>query len=51
MAYRLIAAGTVEEKVARLQQQKRDLVDSVFGDEEAFLGKLSREDLVALLDR
>jgi len=49
IAYRLIAANTVEEKVAALQQQKRDLVDSVFGDERAFLGKLSQEDLAALL--
>lgn len=49
IAYRLIAAGTVEQKVALLQQRKRDLVDSVFGDEQAFLGKLSQEDLAALL--
>jgi len=49
IAYRLIAAGTVEEKVAILQQRKRDLVDSVFGDEQAFMGKLSHADLAALL--
>jgi SNF2 family DNA or RNA helicase len=49
IAYRLIAKGTVEEKVAALQQQKKDLVDSVFGNEEAFLGKLSRDDLIGLL--
>lgn len=49
VAYRLIAAGTVEEKVAALQRRKRELVDSVFGDERAFLGKLSHDDLAALL--
>jgi SNF2 family DNA or RNA helicase len=49
IAYRLIAADTVEEKVAALQQRKRELVDSVFGDERAFLGKLSHDDLAALL--
>ncbi len=49
IAYRLIAADTVEQKVAALQQRKRELVDSVFGDERAFLGKLSHDDLAALL--
>ncbi len=49
IAYRLIAVGTVEEKVAALQERKRDLVESVFGDEQAFLGKLSHDDLTALL--
>jgi SNF2 family DNA or RNA helicase len=50
IAYRLIARNTVEEKVAALQQQKKALVDSVFGNEEAFLAKLSRDDLIRLLD-
>jgi SNF2 family DNA or RNA helicase len=49
IAYRLIAKDTIEEKVAALQQQEKTLVDSVFGNEEAFLGKLSRDDLVGLL--
>src|SRR5690606_33278262 len=49
VAYRLIAAGTIEEKVAELQRRKRELVDSVLGDDEAFLGKLTREDLAILL--
>lgn len=50
IAYRLIAADTVEEKVMALQKRKRELVDSVFGDEQAFLGRMSHDDLSMLLD-
>ncbi len=50
VAYRLIAAQTIEEKVAELQAKKRALFESVFEDESAFLGKLSRDELQALLD-
>ena len=50
IAYRLIAADTIEEKVTQLQASKRALVESVFGDESAFLGKLTREELLHLLD-
>jgi SNF2 family DNA or RNA helicase len=48
-AYRLLARGTVEEKVAALQQQKRELADALFGDDGASLGGLTREDLALLL--
>jgi SNF2 family DNA or RNA helicase len=48
-AYRLLARGTVEEKVAELQQQKRELADALFGDGGASLGGLTREDLALLL--
>ena len=48
-AYKLIARGTVEEKVAELQQQKRELADALFGDGGAALGGLRREDLELLL--
>lgn len=50
VAYRLIAQGTVEEKVEALQQHKRELVRAVLGDGTAFGGKLTREDLELLLE-
>ena len=49
MAYRLVAKDTVEEKILALQQSKRELAESVLGDERSFLGRLSREDLQRLL--
>ena len=50
IAYRLLARNTVEERVAQLQDQKRQLVAAVMGDEGAFAGKLTRDDLESLLD-
>ena len=48
-AYRLLARGTVEEKVAELQQRKRELADALFGEGGAALKGLTREDLAFLL--
>jgi superfamily II DNA or RNA helicase len=48
-AYRLLARGTIEEKVQALQKEKRDLADSLFGDRGAALLGLTREDLENLL--
>ena len=48
-AYRLIAEGTIEEKVLDLQQTKRDLVGGLFSDDESLLRGLTAEDLAALL--
>ncbi len=48
-AYKLLARETVEEKVAQLQAQKRELADALFGEGGAALSGLTREDLAALL--
>jgi SNF2 family DNA or RNA helicase len=48
-ACRLIARGTVEEKVLELQESKRALVDAVLGEETSLLKNLTREDLEVLL--
>ena len=48
-AYRLIARGTVEEKVLALQQSKRDLADSILSGDGRFITDLKREDLELLL--
>ena len=49
IAYRLLASGTVEEKVAALQNEKRELAEALFGDGKNFSAKFTREDLEALL--
>jgi superfamily II DNA or RNA helicase len=49
IAYRLLARGTVEDKVAELQKEKRELADALFGDSGGSLGGLTRDDLERLL--
>jgi SNF2 family DNA or RNA helicase len=46
--YRLVALGTVEERILELQDQKRGLVDAALGDAER-AASLTRDDLLALL--
>ena len=48
-AYRLIASDTVEEKVAELQQTKRELADAILTADPALIRNLSAEDLEWLL--
>jgi superfamily II DNA or RNA helicase len=48
-AYRLIARGTVEEKVLELQNTKRDLADAIVGANEGMMRNLESEDLELLL--
>ncbi len=49
MAYRLIAANTVEEKVLALQEKKKELADAILREDNAVLRDLTREDLELLL--
>ena len=48
-AYRLIAQDTVEEKVAQLQQSKRELADAILTADPALIRNLNAEDLEWLL--
>lgn len=50
MVYRLISAGTIEEKVVALQQRKRDLFQRVVDDGGALSGQITADDIRALLD-
>ncbi|MGI8601983.1 MAG: DEAD/DEAH box helicase [Verrucomicrobiales bacterium] len=50
IAYRLIASNTIEEKIRVLQQQKRDLVTGVLG-EESFTKNLNISDVRFLFER
>lgn len=47
--YRLIAAGTVEEKVRALQHRKAALFDAVIDDDDAFAASLDADDIRGLL--
>ncbi len=47
--HRLVTEGTVEDKVARLLAQKRELADKVIGTGEGWIGNLDDEDLAELV--
>lgn len=49
IAYRLIARGTIEEKIWELQQRKAEMVRDILG-EQGFARSLTRTDLDFLLD-
>jgi SNF2 family DNA or RNA helicase len=48
-AYRLICRNTVEEKIAELQQQKRELADAILEQNNSLLQNLTTDDLKLLL--
>ncbi|MBW3591496.1 MAG: DEAD/DEAH box helicase [Actinobacteria bacterium] len=48
-AYRIIARGTVEEKVLQLQESKRQLADAIIGADNDLIRQIKREDLELLL--
>lgn len=47
--YRLIAAGTIEENILKLQEAKQSLVDQVLSGNQVSLAELTREELMELL--
>ena len=48
--YKLIAKNTIEEKIEKLQETKKNLADQVIGGETGQLGSMSREEIMALLE-
>ncbi|MFM7816579.1 MAG: DEAD/DEAH box helicase, partial [Verrucomicrobiota bacterium] len=48
-SYKLIARGTVEEKILTLQRRKRELLSATLADEAAFTESLTWEDIQELL--
>lgn len=48
-AYRMICKDTIEEKILKLQERKLGLVKDLISDDNAFLKKLTREDVEYLL--
>ncbi|MBP3045013.1 DEAD/DEAH box helicase [Arthrobacter jiangjiafuii] len=50
MVYRMVARGTIEEKVMALKEQKAKLFSSVMDDDAVFSSALTADDIRALLD-
>ena len=48
-SYKLIARGSVEEKIVRLQDQKRELIGQLITSDEGFVQGLTAEELQGLL--
>ena len=47
--HRLIAEGTLEDKIAALLEKKRDLADAVIGSGEGWIAELSDAELAELV--
>ena len=48
--YKLVAKGTVEEKILEMQQRKKELMDGLFSDKTTSKLELSEQDLKGLFD-
>jgi len=49
-AYKLISKDSVEEKIVKLQNRKRELVNSLISTEESFFKSLNRDDILDLFN-
>lgn len=49
-AYKLISKDSVEEKIVKLQDSKRELVESLISTEETFFKSLSKNDIMELFE-
>ena len=47
--YKMIAKGTIEEKIVKLQESKKDLADNIINGENVGIGSMSKEDIMELL--
>ncbi|SFF99286.1 Superfamily II DNA or RNA helicase, SNF2 family [Lachnospiraceae bacterium C7] len=47
--YKLIAKDTIEEKIVKLQEKKKDLSDAILSGENGNISSLSKEELLELL--
>jgi SNF2 family DNA or RNA helicase len=47
---KLVARGTIEEKILALQEKKRELIDAVIQPGETLLSKMTREEIEALFE-
>ena len=47
---KLVAKGTIEEKIFKLQEKKKEMIDKVITDGETLISKLSEEEIMSLFD-
>jgi SNF2 family DNA or RNA helicase len=50
MVYRMVANGTIEEKVMALKERKAKLFSSVMDDDAVFSSSLTPDDIRGLID-
>ena len=48
--YKLIAKGTIEEKIVKMQESKKDLADTILNGETGGITQMSKEELLDLLE-
>lgn len=48
--YKLITNGTIEDKIQKMQERKGRLTDDVLSNEETFINKLTRDEIMELFD-
>ena len=48
--YKLIVKGTIEEKIVKMQESKRDLADAILNGENGSISQMSKEELMELLE-
>lgn len=48
--FKLVALGTIEEKIFQLQERKKEMIQSVIQPGENFVSKLTREELESLFE-
>ena len=46
--FKLVAKGTIEEKILVMQERKRALIDSLIQPGESFIGKMTESEIRAL---
>lgn len=49
-SFKIIAKNSIEEKILALQQKKKDLFDSLIEASQSFIGKLTKEEIMELLE-
>ena len=49
--FQLITKDSIEEKIQKLQERKKDLTESVIKEGETFISKMSQEDVLGLFER
>ena len=47
---KLITKGTIEEKIFKLQEKKKEMIDKVIKEGETLISKLSEEEMMSLFD-
>ena len=48
--YKLIVKDTIEEKIVKMQESKRDLADAILSGESGSITQMSKEEIMKLLE-